>query len=253
MKVVVLARDSTSTWTLVNALRIDYPDLKVALERRVPRWLLLSRRLKRVGIWTVFGQVLFILYVRGLRLLTRKRINLMISHAGLRNERPGGLVAYEFESVNSKQCIDWLVTESPDVVVINGTRIVSPAVLGACSAVFLNTHCGITPTYRGVHGGYWALYQGDRGHAGVTVHVVDPGIDSGDIVYQATIEVDEHDDVLTYPVKQYIAGIPLMRQALADVAAGCLMTTQRTDLPSALWQHPTLWQYVWARWTRGVR
>src|SRR5438093_9923670 len=46
-------------------------------------------------------------------------------------------------------------------VVVNGTRIISEAVLTASDAVFINMHAGITPKYRGVHGGYWALYNGD--------------------------------------------------------------------------------------------
>ena len=50
---------------------------------------------------------------------------------------------------------------------INGTRIISKATLGCVPAVFINTHVGITPTYRGVHGGYWSLVEGERARCGV--------------------------------------------------------------------------------------
>jgi methionyl-tRNA formyltransferase len=43
-------------------------------------------------------------------------------------------------------------------------------------------HAGITPRYRGTHGGYWVLLNNDPGHCGVTIHLVDPGIDTGSIV-----------------------------------------------------------------------
>ena len=47
-------------------------------------------------------------------------------------------------------------------MVVNGTRILSRRMLESIDAVFLNMHVGITPKYRGVHGGYWALANGDR-------------------------------------------------------------------------------------------
>lgn len=253
MKVVVLATDGASTWMLVNALRVNYRHLQVVLEKPISRRTILRRRMTRIGIWPVLGQIIFMLYLPVLRRLNQVRTQELIEGAGLSTRQPAELAIQRFESVNSDECIAWLATERPDVVVLNGTRIVSPAVLGACSAVFLNTHCGITPAYRGVHGGYWALYQREPENAGVTVHLVDAGIDTGDIVYQAAIDVDRDDNFLTYPVKQYIAGIPLMRQALVDLAAGCLHTNCRNDLSSAIWQHPTCWQYLAARWVRGVR
>jgi len=70
----------------------------------------------------------------------------------------------------------------PDVVVVNGTRIIAEKVLHSVPATFLNTHSGITPLYRGAHGGYWALVKKDRANCGVTIHVVDAGIDTGGIV-----------------------------------------------------------------------
>jgi folate-dependent phosphoribosylglycinamide formyltransferase PurN len=238
---------------LVNLLRQQYPDLAVGLEQPEPPGLMLKRRAKRIGAWKVFGQVLFMVAVRWLCRSGRARNEQLRTLAGLDPVVPAGLPVRRFASANSSECIAWLGAERPDVVVVNGTRILSAALLSACEAVFLNIHCGITPAYRGVHGAYWALYCNDRANAGVTVHVVDRGIDTGGIVYQETIEIDRRDNFLTYPVKQYIAGTRLMQRALHDVATGNLRTTARNDLVSAIWQHPTLWQYLAARWTRGVR
>ena len=154
--------------------------------------------------------------------------------------------------MNSSACTDWLRAEQPDVVILNGTRIVSHAVLTCCQATFLNTHCGITPKYRGVHGGYWAFASGDAAHAGVTVHVVDSGIDTGGVIYQGIIERDEADNFCSYPVRQYLVGIPLMLKALREVANGSLRTRDN-ELPSQLWFHPTVWQYFYGRFVKGVK
>lgn len=253
MKLVVLATDSPSTWMMVNALREDHPNLRVVIENPISRLMLLKRRMARIGVVKVVGQILFMLYLPVLKRWSAKRIRVLVASAGLSTEPLSNVSITRFDSVNSQACIDWLHQEQPSVVVLNGTRIVSPALLASCNAIFLNTHCGITPAYRGVHGGYWALVCGDLENVGVTVHLVDAGVDTGGIVFQAAIEIDEQDNFLTYPVKQYIAGIPLMRRAIADVISGNLRMHRRDDLPSAIWHHPTLWQYLWARLRRGVR
>jgi folate-dependent phosphoribosylglycinamide formyltransferase PurN len=253
MKLVVLGQDRVSTWMMVNALRKDFPGLEVLIEKPMSRFHFLRRRVARLGVWSVIGQILFISMLPLLRLRGRGHRRALIEASKLDQVRPLDVLVEHVDSVNSDLCIAWLRAAQPDVVVVNGTRIISPAVLSACDAIFLNTHCGITPAYRGVHGGYWALFAGDRENVGVTIHILSDGIDTGEIVYQQKINVDEKDDFLTYPIKQYLAGIPLMRRAIQDIAGGRLRTSRRDDLPSFLWAHPTLWQYLLTRFRKGVR
>jgi folate-dependent phosphoribosylglycinamide formyltransferase PurN len=253
MKIVILATDSTSTWMVVNALKEDYPDLIVALEQPISRYRLLRNRVRKQGVVRVFGQFLFIIYLKLLGWRSQRRISRLIEAAGLFPMRPVDVSIVKFLSANSKECQDWLLSQAPDVVVVNGTRILAQKTLSASSAVFLNTHCGITPAYRGVHGAYWALAGGDTQHAGVTVHVVDIGVDTGDIVYQDTIKVDSEDNFLTYPIHQYSAALPLLKAAIQNVSNGTLRAYQRNDLPSAVWYHPTIWNYLYTLCRRGVR
>ena len=49
-----------------------------------------------------------------------------------------------------------------DVIVVNGCRIISKKILNNVPAKFINTHEGITPKYRGIHGCYWALVNKDK-------------------------------------------------------------------------------------------
>ncbi|MBI3760641.1 MAG: formyl transferase, partial [Chloroflexi bacterium] len=105
---------------------------------------------------------------------------------------------------------------------------------------FLNIHAGITPRYRGAHGAFWAVYEGRPELAGVTVHLVDTGVDTGSIVAQTAIEIDPRSDTpRTLVAKQYLAGAPLTVQAVEQALAGRLQTTQRSDLESRLWYSPT--------------
>lgn len=59
---------------------------------------------------------------------------------------------------------------------------------------FLNMHGALLPSYRGIHGGTWAIINGERYH-GYTIHKVDKGIDSGPVYYQGRIETSINEDV----------------------------------------------------------
>jgi len=156
-------------------------------------------------------------------------------------------------SVNSDVAIRELERFAPRVVVVNGTRIIDENVLNSVSAIFINTHAGITPMYRGVHGGYWALASGDPGNCGVTVHKVDKGIDTGSIIAQATISPTTKDTFATYPFLQTASAIPLLIQAVTDALAGNLAELPPPPGRSRLWTHPTACQYLKNRIKLGVR
>jgi methionyl-tRNA formyltransferase len=53
---------------------------------------------------------------------------------------------------------------------------------------FVNVHGALLPRFRGMHGGTWALINGEE-QAGYTMHLVDSGIDSGPIYFQSKVEV----------------------------------------------------------------
>lgn len=142
---------------------------------------------------------------------------------------------------------------NPDIVLVNGTRIISSKVLGSTNAVFINMHTGITPKYRGVHGGYWALANNDKENCGVTIHIVDKGVDTGGILYQTTIPLTAKDNFITYPYLQFGEGLPLMKKAIDDIAINKVVVMKPETTESKLWYHPTIWQYLFKRILKGKK
>jgi hypothetical protein len=148
---------------------------------------------------------------------------------------------------------------------IQGVWAAVPSILGvfrrygiratwaAYPAVFLNAHCGFTLAYQGVRCAYWALAQGDTTNAVVTSHLVDAGSDTGEIVYQRAIDIDCQENFLTYPVRQYVAAIPLIKVAIEDFKSGRLNAYKREVLPSAIRFYWTLSQHLWCRLRSGLR
>jgi methionyl-tRNA formyltransferase len=103
-----------------------------------------------------------------------------------------------------------------------------------------------------VHGGFWAIAEGRPDLAGVTVHQIDAGVDTGAIIAQTTIDVDPRADTFrTLPVKQYIAALPLLTEAVGAALDDRLRTYTRDDLTSKQWFSPTFADYL--RFLRQLR
>lgn len=253
-RIVMLAGKGDSTTILFHALDQAFGLENIILEEDVPLRIFLSRRVKQLGLLTVIGQVLFKLtIVPWLKHRSRERLDEIYRAHGFSTQSIPDERVVRVRSANDKQTIATLKSLKPDVVVINGTRILSQRVLSSIPATFVNMHAGITPLYRGVHGAYWALVQQRPDVAGVTVHVVDPGIDTGGILKQAIIEPTKRDTFVTYPFLQLATGIPLLKEALREILSGSLSLKSNPPGDSALWSHPTMWGYLWHRFRKGVK
>ena len=252
LNVVMLVGKDESSNIMYHALKEDVNIQKVIVEEPVSKKRLIQNRIKRLGIMTVMGQVLFIVLNKLLFKATSKRMSEIKQNNALDDTPVDAGEVMEVESINNDEVIEMLKQLQPDVVVVNGTRIIAKKVLEAVDAPFINTHAGITPKYRGVHGGYWALANDDAAHCGVTIHLVDTGIDTGDVLYQDTIEPIKQDSFNTYPLLQLAKAIPLMQTVLQDVENNRL-NPYKVDLPSKLWYHPTLSEYLFNYIQKGVK
>ena len=253
-KIVLLGGDVASTRIVYHALRQEFDIAAAIVEDRVPRKQFLERRVRKLGLRRTIGQLLFrALAVPALQLQSRARLRQIYRAFGLDDAPIEAGKLIRVPSVNSPEAIAVLQRLQPAIVVVNGTRIISRQTLTATSARFINMHAGITPLYRGVHGAYWALVERQPEACGVTVHEVDPGIDTGTVLAQQLIQPTGMDNFITYPLLQIARGIPELKRVIAETAEG-----RRRPVPvpagnSRLWSHPTLFEYLKNRFCLGVR
>lgn len=244
-KIVVLAGPGESTDILFHALDKEFGVHRIIVETPIGQKQLLQRRAQKLGYATVAGQILFKLLVAvPLSRSSQPRLQAIKKQEHLDDRPLPENRVIRVPSVNSPECIAQLQELQPDVVVVNGTRIIAKKVLTSVPCKFINTHAGITPLYRGVHGGYWALANQDPQHCGVSVHLVDPGIDTGDIIAQALIYPTAEDNFATYPLLQLAAGLPLLKQAVRDALYREVKLQPAPTGTSKLWSHPTLTEYL---------
>lgn len=252
-KVILLAGEWDTTPVVFDFLKRNFGTEKAIIEKPVARNEFLKKRIKKLGWFTVGGQVMFQLSVA--RLLAKrsgKRIAEILKEYGLQKAPLPEEQVHRVTSVNDEACLKQLQAERADIVVVHGTRIISKKILQQSGSTFINIHAGITPRYRGSHGAYWALASKDKDHCGVTVHLVDAGIDTGNILAQGTIHVTPRDNFITYPYLQLAEGLQLLKKVLTE-ADGREWKSSANTLNSALWHHPTLWGYLYNRVMKGVK
>lgn len=251
MKIVMLVGQGESSKIIYNALiKTTKIDLVIE-ESSVPIKVFLKRRLKKLGYLKVAGQILFMTYNKFLFFRSKERILEIKKVYDLCDKDYPKENFRKVVSVNSNETIQILEEISPDLIIVNGTRIIAKKVLENIKATFINTHVGITPKYRGVHGGYWSLVNNDIDNCGVSVHLVDAGIDTGGVLYQDTIEVTKKDNFNTYPYLQTAKSIPLLKQTIEDFINNELKEEHK-KLESNLYTHPTLYQYFINR-IKGIK
>ena len=244
INVVMLCNEHQYSRIMYNGIAPHVNIEYVINETKFPIKIIIQRRIKKIGIIKVIGQLLFILVNKLLLAQASKaHIKRLMLYYGLDDRPPPKNITRNVESVNDEETINLLKKFNPEAVVVHGTSIISKNVLSSINSPFINTHIGITPKYRGWHGGYWALVKGDSGNCGVTVHLVDRGIDTGGVLYQDIIHTDKNDNINTYPIHQIAKAIPLMKAALNDVKEKRINVKQGT-LPSYLWYQPTLFEYL---------
>ena len=252
-RVVLLAGPGYTTDVVANFLASRVLDLVVIVEDPPPRLQTARRRARRVGWFSIAGQVLFVVVLQPIlrRQGTRRRA-VILGAASVDTAHRGPV--HRVPSVNDEQTVSLLASLRPAVVVVQGTRIIATHVLNSMGCPVINVHAGITPRYRGVHGGYWALAEQHPEWVGTTVHLVDPGIDTGGILAQATFEVTGEDSIATYPDLHLMHGLPMLGAEVDKVMSGKQLEPVRSIAPgSGLYYHPTIWGYLWRRWRDGVR
>jgi methionyl-tRNA formyltransferase len=118
---------------------------------------------------------------------------------------------------NSEQCRQVLIDLRSDLIILGGARILKRHILECAKIAVLNAHPGLLPSYRGNDVIAWALYNGDP--VGVTVHVVDAGIDTGAIINTRELSVVKGQSIKQLKLKAEDLAAVMISEVVRDVIA----------------------------------
>ena len=129
---------------------------------------------------------------------------------------------------NSEQAIRHLKQWNPDIGVFTGGNIVRQPLLDVFRIGILNAHLALLPEVRGMSSPEWSLLGGVP--LGITVHLVDAGIDTGPIILRRTFDKPEECESLVDLRNGMIAaGIELIGDAIVGLEQGLLSPTPQTE------------------------
>jgi methionyl-tRNA formyltransferase len=98
-------------------------------------------------------------------------------------------------------------------------QIFKKNILGIPPLGIINCHAGKLPFYRGRNILNWALIN-DEKEFGITVHYVDEGIDTGDIILQRTYPISDQDDYKTLLERSFIACAEILYDSIDQILNG---------------------------------
>jgi methionyl-tRNA formyltransferase len=107
-------------------------------------------------------------------------------------------IAYiKSQNINSKDFINEVAKFECDIFVsMSFNQIFKSEIINLPPLKTINCHAGKLPFYRGRNILNWVLIN-DEKEFGITVHFVDDGIDTGDIILQRTFEITDEDNYKT--------------------------------------------------------
>jgi methionyl-tRNA formyltransferase len=132
-------------------------------------------------------------------------------------------------NINDPSFLDVLRALEPDVFIsMYFGRLFSPDLLAVPKVGCINMHPSLLPKYRGQGPTTWPLYYGDT-ETGQTVHWLDEGIDSGDIIAQRAIPIEPKDTSRTLGRKLEQLGIELFVETWPLISAGKAPRVKQDD------------------------
>ena len=131
-----------------------------------------------------------------------------------------GLPLHQPEKVRAKEFVALVREMAPDIIVVAAFgQIIPQRILDIPPLGCLNVHGSLLPRWRGAAPMQYALMAGDA-ETGVTTMQMDAGLDTGDILQQAALHLDEIADLGELETKLAQVGADLLMQTLDALGRG---------------------------------
>jgi len=142
-------------------------------------------------------------------------------------------------NINDMGMIDNVRTEKPDVILsIYFDQIIKKDMLMIPSFGILNVHLSMLPKYRGVKPVFWVL-KNNESTTGITIHMMDEDLDTGDILAQREVEISPDDTVDSLSVKMSEVGSKLLLDAMNSINSNSYTFKKQNFTCGSYYSQPT--------------
>jgi methionyl-tRNA formyltransferase len=140
-------------------------------------------------------------------------------------------------SINSDENLQLIKSYDPDLLIsILGNQIFKKALIDLAPKGCINLHTALLPKYRGLMPTFWVLKNNEK-NTGVSVFYVDEGIDSGPIIVQKVIEIENRSqaDLIKYTKK---IGMELIAEAMKLIYSNKVKCLPNLDSEKSYYSFP---------------
>ena len=131
-----------------------------------------------------------------------------------------GVPVLHVEDVNSTETVKAIAEREPALIVVVGwTRLIRRPLLAVPARGCVGFHASLLPANRGRAPVNWAILRGEK-VTGNTMIMLDPGVDTGDIIDQRAIAIGLADTCATVYERVGQAGAEMLTQHLPALLAG---------------------------------
>ncbi len=143
---------------------------------------------------------------------------------------------------------------APELILCDSySMLLRPDVLRLSRAGAVNVHGGMLPRYRGANPIQWMLIS-DESDAGVTIHYMDDGFDSGDVIARRSVEVTFTDTWRDVMARINVATDELLAAHLPAILAGTAPATPQDPAQARRFDHrkPADGRIDWSKSVRDI-
>ena len=127
----------------------------------------------------------------------------------------------------------------PDIIIsISANQIFKKNILALPSLGCLNLHTALLPYYKGLMPTFWAMKNNEK-EIGVSVFIMDEGIDTGEIIVQKIIPIEQHDSLETLIGKTKKIGMDAIIESINLLHSGDYKSTRYPPNSGSYYSFPT--------------
>ena len=134
------------------------------------------------------------------------------------------------EKLKNSEFIEELRSLHADIQVVVAFRMLPEIVWNMPRLGTINLHGSLLPQYRGAAPINWAIMNGEK-ETGVTTFKLQHEIDTGNILLQEKIKIEENDTAGTVHDKMMMTGADLLLITIQKIAAGEIIETRQSAVP----------------------
>lgn len=145
-----------------------------------------------------------------------------------------GLAVHQPERIRRPEAVEQLRLLAADLMVVVGYgQIIPQSVIDLPPYGILNVHASLLPKYRGAAPIQWAIANGEK-QTGVTIMQIDAGLDTGDMLLKASVEIGPDETAPELSERLASLGADLLIKAIEEIEKGSIRREKQEDSQSSL-------------------